>query len=143
MGPAQCLTRMRLSGVTAAGHNGAMAVSSDFRDLVLDQLGALAPQVKRMFGGAGLFRDGLMFAVLDDDRLYFKVDAVSRPRFEAAGMGPFEYAEGKRALGYYEVPADVFEDSTQLVEWARTAIAVAIAKNAAKPKPRSKRATRK
>ena len=131
---------MRLSDVTAPGQYADMAVSSDFRDLVLDQLGALAPQVKRMFGGAGLFRDGLMFAVLDDDRLYFKVDEASRARFEAAGMGPFEYAEGKRALGYYEVPADVFEDSTQLVEWARTAIAVAVSKSAAKPKARRKRA---
>lgn len=131
---------MRLSDATAQGQYAGMAVSPDFRDLVLDQLGALAPQVKRMFGGAGLFRDGLMFAVLDDDRLYFKVDEASRPRFEAAGMGPFEYAEGKHALGYYEVPADVFEDSTQLVEWASTAIAVAVSKSAAKPKTRRKRA---
>ena len=72
-----------------------MASDSDFVDNVLDLLGAWGGvAARKMFGGYGLYRQGLMFALVADDVLYFKVDDQNRAEFTAAGMGPFVY-EGK------------------------------------------------
>ena len=52
-----------------------MAVDESYKDYVVDQLGQLGfVTVKKMFGGAGIYYDGLIFGLLADDVLYFKVD---------------------------------------------------------------------
>ncbi|MGQ0665318.1 MAG: TfoX/Sxy family protein [Pseudomonadota bacterium] len=107
-----------------------MASGSDFLDHVLDLLGSwggVAP--RRMFGGTGLYRQGVMFALVYDDVLYFKVDEASRPAYAAAGMGPFTY-EGKSRtveMSYWEVPAGALEEPAELVGLAGQALAVALA----------------
>lgn len=62
--------------------------------------------VKRMFGGQGVFHEGLMIALVADDRLYLKADAEARPAFAAAGGEPFVYhGKGKpMEMGYWTVP---------------------------------------
>ena len=68
----------------------------------------------------------LVFALVDDDVLYFKVDDHTRPRFEALGMGPFRPSgDGGEVMQYYEVPADVLEDAEALAPWAADAVEVA------------------
>ena len=119
-----------------------MTVSAGYQAYVIEQLAGVAPEPKRMFGGVGLFREGVMFGLIADDRVYFKVDDASRPRYLAAGSPPFEYAAGEKTLGYFEVPAEVIEDADELGEWARAAIAVAFARDAAKPARLRKRAGR-
>jgi len=113
-----------------------MPVSPDYLDFLRDQLDAFgAFDIRRMFGGAGLFRDGLMFALVVDDVLYLKVDDRNRPDFEAAGMAPFSYdRKGKTAAlkSYYEVPPELPEDADELAAWARRAFDAALA--GAKPK---------
>ena len=79
---------------------------------------------KNMFGGVGLYADEFYFALMADDRLYFKVDDSNRPDFEAAGMGPFRPYDDERAMQYYEVPIEVLEDADALQQWAEKAIAV-------------------
>ena len=102
-----------------------MPVTPDFRDYVLDQLRAVAPvTAKAMFGGIGIYTRGTFFALIADDVLYFKVDATTRPAFEAAGSKPFN-PFGKGTMGYYELPADVLENEDELREWMRAAVAVA------------------
>lgn len=116
-----------------------MAVSDAFRDYVVEQLGGLGGvTVKRMFGGAGLYHHGVFFAVIDDDQLFFKVDDLTRPRYEAAGSGPFTPMPDREApmRGYYEVPAAVLDDRDEIVAWAREALEVA---GRAKPKKRAAR----
>ena len=85
--------------------------------------------VRRMFGGEGLFRDGLMFAIVHEDRLYFKTSEESRQAFIAEGMGPlfykFKTVEGV-LTSYYELPDRLYDDPDELAEWARTAFAVAL-----------------
>ncbi len=108
-----------------------MSVSNDFRDFVLEQLastGRVAPRA--MFGGVGLYLDGLFFALIDDDTLYFKADDASRKRYEAAGSRPFcpDPSRPGQAMGYWQVPADVLEDGEALAEWAREAVAVALSR---------------
>jgi DNA transformation protein len=103
-----------------------MAVSESYRDFVLEQLGRVMPVTgKSMFGGVGLYADGLFFAFIAEDRLYFKVDDTTRTDFERLGMEAFRPFGEDSAMGYYEVPADVVEDPVQLAPWMRQAINVA------------------
>jgi len=103
-----------------------MAVSESYREFALEQLGRLSPVTgKAMFGGVGIYSQGLFFALIAEDRLYFKVDDSTRPDFERLGMEPFRPYGEDSAMGYYEVPADVVEDAMQLASWMRKAIEVA------------------
>jgi DNA transformation protein len=103
-----------------------MAVSESYRVFVLEQLGRVAPVTgKSMFGGVGIYTQGLFFALIAEDRLYFKADDVTRPDFERQGMEPFRPFGEDSAMGYYEVPADVVEDTAQLATWMQKAIEVA------------------
>src|SRR5687767_7808866 len=82
-----------------------MPVNPDFRDFVVEQLGRVAPVSARpMFGGVGLYSDGFFFGLIDDDRIYLKVDDSNRGEFEAAGMGPFVYAEGQKRCSTMSYP---------------------------------------
>lgn len=105
-----------------------MSVSPSFRSFVLEQLARVTPRIRArsMFGGVGIYAADFFFALLDDDTLYFKVDAVTRPQFEDRGMGPFRpYGDDREVMQYYEVPADVLEDPEGLRSWVEAAIAVA------------------
>ncbi len=103
-----------------------MAVDPSFCHFVEDQLGRIAPvRTRAMFGGVGIYTGSLFFALIADDILYFKVDETNRPDFERAGMGPFRPFGDKRPMQYYEVPADLLEDSDALEPWVRKAIGVA------------------
>lgn len=117
-----------------------MAVSTGFRTYVLDQLGQIAPVTTRsMFGGLTFFHQGRAFALIAEERLYFKVDATNRGDFEARGMGPFlPFGDPEKPMGYYELPEDVLEDLDELKGWTERALLVAA--KAAKPrKPRPKK----
>lgn len=115
-----------------------MAVSPSYKAFALEQLSAVAPVTSRaMFGGVGVYAEGLFFALMDDDRLYFKVDDASRRRYQDAGMGPFDpFKNGEQVMnGYFEVPGEVLEDEERLPDWMREALAVAArAKKPAKRK---------
>jgi len=107
-----------------------LAASAEFLTYLQDQFERFGPVAnRRMFGGTGLFRDGVMFGIVVRDTLYLKTDEHSQADFEAAGMGPFRYDRRGRtvSLGYHEVPADVLEDVDALAEWAATAVRVAMA----------------
>jgi DNA transformation protein len=102
-----------------------MPVSREYLDYLIDQLKAFGQvAAKRMFGGAGLYHQGLFFGLVADDTLYFKVDDANKADYETAGSGPFR-PFGTYAVGYYEVPADVLEDNSRLQEWAMKAISAA------------------
>ncbi|HMD72499.1 MAG TPA: TfoX/Sxy family protein [Steroidobacteraceae bacterium] len=105
-----------------------MAVSSDFRDYVLEQLSALPGLTqRRMFGGIGLYCDGVIFAIIFDDVLYFKAGAANRTDFTSRGMGAFRPYKNKPKISttYYELPADILEDPEQCAVWARRCVASA------------------
>jgi DNA transformation protein len=104
-----------------------MAVSAAYREYVLEQLGRVAPVTSRaMFGGVGVYADGLFFALMDDDALYLKVDDSNRGDFEAAGMGPFRpFGDAQPPMRYYELPADLLDDTDRLRPWMEKAVEVA------------------
>lgn len=100
-----------------------MSVSETYRDYVLDQLEQMGYlTVKKMFGGAGIYYEGLIFGLLADDVLYFKVDDSNRSDYKQAEMEPFKPFDDKSmVMPYYEVPIDILEDRHVLFEWARKA----------------------
>ncbi|HEU0012842.1 MAG TPA: TfoX/Sxy family protein [Longimicrobium sp.] len=103
-----------------------MSVSAEYRAWVLEQLGRIAPVTSRsMFGGVGVYADGLFFALMDDDTLYLKVDDTNRGDFQAAGMGPFDPFQDGRGMQYYELPAELLEDAGALRPWVEKALDVA------------------
>jgi DNA transformation protein len=106
---------------------------------LLDLLAGLGPVVARsMFGGFGLYLDGVMFGLVADETFYLKTDALSRPRFEAAGLEPFVYEGRNRpvAMSYHEAPPAALDDPDELAGWARDAVAAAKRARAAKPSRR-------
>ena len=116
-----------------------MAVSESCREFVLEQLGRVTPVTgQSMFGGVGIYAEGVFFALIAEDRLCLKVDEATRLEFEQRGMEPFRPFGEDSAMGYYEVPADVVEDVNHLEAWMRKAIDVAAAAKTIKNK-RSKR----
>jgi DNA transformation protein len=106
-----------------------MGVSDEFVDYVVEQLaGWGAVSVRRMFGGAGLYREGTMFGVLADDVAYLKVDDSNRDEFLRAGSAPFEPYPDKiktTVRTFFEIPADVMEDPDELARWAQRSWLVA------------------
>ena len=99
-----------------------MAFSKEFSDFIVEQLEPIGPvQVKRMFGGAGLYLDGTIFAILADDVLFLKVDDANDADFEAESMPVFDpFDDGKRQIrSYRECPARLLEDTDELCQWAR------------------------
>jgi DNA transformation protein len=105
-----------------------LRVSSGFREFVLGQLADIHGLYARaMFGGIGLYGNGVFFGIVAGDALYLKVDAASRRDYVRAGARPFKpYADRPVTMRYYSVPAEVIEDAATLTEWARRSIAVAL-----------------
>ena len=102
----------------------------DYADYVVDKLSGLGEVHSRaMFGGYGIFSEGLMFAMISDGVLYFKVDNSNREMYEKAGSSKFPHG-----ISYWEVPTDVFEDNARLYEWADISIGLAQAKAKKKSK---------
>ena len=113
-----------------------MAVSSEFGEFLKEQLEGFGPvEVKRMFGGAGLFRDGLMFGLISSDVLYFKVDDENTSAFDAEGLDHFTYTtkKGEKSLmSYRRAPERCLDDPDDMTEWAGPAFSAALRANTKK-----------
>lgn len=99
-----------------------------FCESVLQHLNQVAPVTARaMFGGYGLYINGVIFALIADHTLYFKVDDSNRESFVAAGMPPFTYdGKGKpMQMSYYQLPDAVWHDAEQLLGWIEKSAAIA------------------
>lgn len=114
-----------------------MSASKGFIELLKDSMRDLgSANVRRMFGGAGVYADGVMFGLIAEDTLYLKGDVETKRDFEAEGLCPFVY-EGrgrKISMSYWRAPERLLDDPDELVVWARTALEAARRAAAAKPK---------
>ena len=114
---------------------------SAFAEFVLEQMADISGVSKRaMFGGFGIYRDGLMFALIADEDLYFKANDWLADEFVARALPPFVFeSKGKAmALKYYRAPESVFEDAEQMKLWADKAYLCALRNIAGKKtKPRN------
>ncbi len=118
-----------------------MSSRPPFVNHVVERLNQVAPvTAKFMFGGYGLFVEGVMIGLIAEDVLYFKVDNQNREDYIQAGSEPFIY-EGKGKpiqMSYYRLPDDVFENLEQLVAWVEASqdAAVRSKSKAKRPTPR-------
>ena len=84
--------------------------------------------VRRMFGGAGVFAEGMMVALIADGVIYLKADEQTVPAFEREGLGPFTYLRrGAEAavMSYWRMPERLYDDPEELAQWARAALETA------------------
>ena len=91
--------------------------------------------IKRMFGGAGLWHDGLMCALVVRDTLYLKTDETTRPFFDALELPAFSYERGGKVMetSYRQPPETVFEDRQEAALWVRRAYEAALRVANARP----------
>ena len=105
-----------------------MNASPEFLKFVIEKLSPIGDiRSRAMFGGYGIFYEGLMFALISEDTLYFKVNESNRDMYKRVQSMPFPHG-----ISYWEVPADVLEEDARLHEWAN--ISIKIAQGAAKKK---------
>ena len=118
-----------------------MTADADFVAYVLELFApAGRASARRMFGGYGIYVDGLFCAIAFDGRLYFKTDADTQAAFAAAGCAPFVYTGQAEPIemSYWSVPEDALDSADEMRPWVRLALEAA-GRKAAKKKPVTKR----
>jgi DNA transformation protein len=118
----------------------APTAEKEFTSYVVELMQSIGPvNAKAMFGGYGIFLEGLMFGLIADSVLYLKVDKETEKEFKARGLEPFTYNnKGKELkMSYYQAPEEAIEDSEGMNSWAAraysTALRVASKKRKKKP----------
>lgn len=108
-----------------------MAADKKYMEYIMDLLAPIEGVRNRaMFGGYGIFHEEVMFALISNSRLYFKVNDSNRPQYEQ------ENCEQFMTMPYYEVPASVLDDEAGLQSRARESIAIAHATASVKKRKR-------
>ena len=107
-----------------------MSVSEEYLKFIKEQLADLGNvEIKRMFGGIGIFKNGMMFGMISADNTFrLKVDDRNRADYEAKGMKQHYMPKKKKGMPYWEVPADVISDKKELAIWASKALDAAMRK---------------
>jgi DNA transformation protein len=105
-----------------------MKVSEDYKSYVEEQFSAFGQvNFKKMFGGYGIFRDGIMFGMISPGDIFrMRADEQNVNDFKAEGMKQFPSHGGKKGMPYWDVPAHVLEDQDELKIWAEKSLAAAI-----------------
>lgn len=102
---------------------------NEFVDYVLEIMSHWATvSSRKMFGGYGLYREGVMFSLVADEVLYLKTDAASVTQFERAGSLPFVYQSATRSvqMSYWSAPAESVESPAEMRDWCQLAYAAAL-----------------
>ena len=116
------------------------------REFLTDLFADFGPvTIRKMFSGYGISADGVNFALSLRAGLFFRADEVTIPGFEAEGSKPFQYSTRAKTVvvnSYWELPARLFDDSEDFVQWARAALAAA-QRAKMKTRPKAKKTARK
>ncbi len=116
----------------------AMSEFTEFLSEVFEQFGPI--RARKMFGGYGIYHDGIMFGLVAEDTLYLKADDSTKDLFLSRGLDAFEYdKQGKKVnMSYYLAPEEIFDDPETACEWARRSFEVAFrAKSRARNKSKT------
>lgn len=114
-----------------------MPLSPNYIDFAAELLAGLAPlAVKKMFGGAQVAKNGVAFAILDDDTCFIKADLAFGAELKAQGSRPWRYSLAKdgtvRDIGYWSLPETALDDPDEAAALARRALQAVKAAAAAK-----------
>ena len=106
-----------------------MVASDTFAEFLREQLAPLGRvTMRRMFGKTGVFCDGMMFGIVTENTLYFRIDDQNRATFkEAESFPPLNYEKKGSTidLSFWRAPERLFDEPDELVTWARAALAAA------------------
>ena len=115
------------------------------RDFLIDLFADFGPvTIRKMFSGYGISADGTNFALSLRAGFYFRADEVTIPDYEAEGSRPFQYSTRAKTVtvnSYWQLPARLFDDSEELAEWARAALAAA-QRAALRKRPKARKAAK-
>ena len=116
------------------------------REFLTDLFADFGPvTIRRMFSGFGISADGTNFALALRAGLYFRADEVTIPQYEAEGSKPFQYSTRAKTVtvnSYWQLPARLFDDTEELSQWARAALAAA-QRAALKKRPKAPKRAKK
>ena len=116
------------------------------RDFLIDLFADFGPvTIRKMFSGFGISADGINFALALRAGLYLRADEQTIPQFEAEGSTPFQYQTRVKTVtvnSYWQLPARLFDDSEELADWARAALAAA-QRAALRKRPKARKAAGK
>jgi len=103
------------------------------RDLLADISGITS---RAMFGGWGIYKNGVFFALIADGELYFKVDEQNQADFEKLKSHPFVYMGAKKpmTMAYWLLPEEIMEDKTKLQQWVENSVSATMRSKAKKKK---------
>ena len=84
--------------------------------------------VRKMFGGYGIYHDGIMFGLVENNILYLKADETTQKHFESRGLSQFQYNRAGKVvkMSYYMAPEEIYDDREKTAVWARRAYEVAL-----------------
>ena len=106
-----------------------MVKNSEFVNYIVELLEPFEDiSIKSMFGGYGIFKKDIMFALVSNDILYFKVDEFNKFEFDRLHLEPFIYMKAKKPtpMSYHRAPEEVFDNSEDMLRWARFAFEAAL-----------------
>ena len=116
------------------------------REFLIDLFADFGPvTIRKMFSGYGISADGTNFALALRAGLFLRADELTIPDFETEGSKPFQYSTRAKTVtvnSYWELPARLFDDSQELAQWARAALAAA-QRAKVKQRPKGKKASKK
>ncbi|MCK1335220.1 TfoX/Sxy family protein [Bradyrhizobium sp. 38] len=117
------------------------------REFLIDLFADFGPvAIRKMFSGYGISADGINFALALRAGLFFRADEMTIPDFEAEGSKPFQYSTRAKTVlvnSYWELPARLFDDSAELAQWAKAALAAAQRAKVKKKRPKAKKPVKK
>ena len=103
-------------------------------DELLEPLGKISSKI--MFGGHGIYCNGIIMGLVIDRAFYLKVDEQTKSLFIQAGCKPFVYETKNKtvAMSYWSVPDEAMESAEGMLQWAKHAYASALRKADSSPK---------
>ena len=119
-----------------------MAIDPGLREQAEELWAALGDiRCRPMFGGLGVYANGLFFALAAGDGLYVKGDSANEGELQAAGSHPFTYAykDGvAQTMRYWRLPEAAFDDGDEALRWGRLGLEAAVRARSAKPARRGR-----
>ena len=106
-----------------------MAKNNEFVNYLMEMMEPMGGISSRaMFGGYGIYKDGVMFALIAEDTLYLKVDDFNRFEFERLDLEPFVYTKGKKptTMSYNRAPEGALDTSDEMIRWAQLGFEAAL-----------------
>ena len=114
------------------------SVFIEFLNETFEEFGLI--DARKMFGGYGIYHDGVMFGLVEKEVLYLKADETTQKHFESRGLPPFQYDRAGRTvrMSYFKAPEEIYDDREKAAIWARSAYEAAVRQGSSKKKKKHK-----